>query len=648
MKKNLLTLIFSAFITINLSAQITTEGQTRSRFSYLPETKEYIDISRPSSTKAELPENCVGQLIKCNLSFFNNAEDTPVDGGTLWRIGINAKEAGSVGVCFQDITLAKGVEMCLYGGGDFLGTITDTIINDQHTLRTRFIDNDSVTIELFVPKDVAQQDFTISKISYGFEPLTKMLKGRGSNPPANRCTHPNINGEYGQAYQIEKHAVVQYQFDDEDFSYVCTGTLVNNTAYDATPYIITAAHCVCNQEQAATVIAYFNFELSADGESPTPFQTLFGADIVAFPTQTHHTSGRTVFGTRIDEGIYNDYDISMLKLKAIPPKSYTPYYLGISLDTKHNINAVATIHHPDGNEKAIAISNMPPYQDSYPVSDEIFVADSHWHIDTWHQGYTETGSSGAPLLNQKHKLIGVLSGGYAECSDPYDDYFQMVSKMWNTNPNPNHQLSYWLANNQEITEIEGYDPYGLFSNIDVPWLEGEWNDDSTAITLQWYYGGEPDLYRLYLNNEKIQEINFGESDSYTFSNIEPHSTYTFYIESIFNDLGVTARSNNVILTNFATPLPDPDPVPVSDVETKNSTIIFPNPAKNSINILSDKDLGRCTISLYSLSGKKTKSFKANITSGNPFTVDLTNIKSGIYLIQINSSETHITQKIVIE
>ena len=285
MKKNIFTIIFSAFITINLSAQITTNSLTHSRFSYLPKTKEYIDITLAPSTKTEIPENCVGRLAKCNRSFFNNAEETNVEGGTLWRIGVSAKDAGSIGVDFQGITLSNGVEMCLYGGNDFLGIITDTINNENQNLRTRYIDNDSITIELFVPDNIYQPDFTIAKIAYGFYPISKLLKGHGLFD--NTCEQPDINSAAGQKYQVEKHAVVLYQFDEDDgYSYVCTGTLINNTANDATPYLLTAAHCICNQSQAASVVTYFNFELSSDGNSPSPFQTLSGAELIAFPTKT--------------------------------------------------------------------------------------------------------------------------------------------------------------------------------------------------------------------------------------------------------------------------------------------------------------------------------------------------------------------------
>ena len=646
MKKILLTLIFYTLIILNLSAQISTDGLTQSKSSYLPETKEFIDISLPPDTKAERPENCVGRLVECDRSFFNNAEDTQVDGGTLWRIGISSNGASSLSIDFKDITLANGVEMCLYGGGDFVGLFTDSINNINKSLRTRFVDNDSVVIELFVPQNVTQQDFTINKVSYGFYPVSKMLNGRVTG----KCKHTDINSEYGKDFQIEKHAVIQYQFDSDDYSYMCTGVMVNNSEFDATPYILTAAHCICKKEEAESVVAYFNFELSSDGISPKGFQTLDGAELIAFPTRTYQRGLRDIWGSRIDEGEYNDYDISLIKLNAIPPKSYLPYYLGLTLNTKDNIEAVATIHHPNGNEKAIAISNMPPYQDSYPVSDEVFVANTHWHIDTWHQGYTEVGSSGAPLLNQKKQIIGILSGGMATCQEPYDDYFQMISKVWNTNSNPNHQLAYWLANGKNITEIAGYDPYGNFSQTPVALLSGYWNNDSTQITLNWQLSSEdellPDLYRVYCNDNVIAEITPEETNSYVFTKISPKSSYTFYIESIFNAQSTTSRSNGLVFSNFVTPLPSPDPVtPVQDVENKTTTIIFPNPTKNRINILCNNDLGKCNISIISLSGQIVKTIKTNILAGTPAEIDLTGVKSGVYIISIGN---HYKQQIVVE
>ena len=198
MKKFLLTLIY-ALIILNLSAQITTGSLTQSRFAYLHATQEYIDITIPPSSKSERPENCIGRLANCDRSFFNNAEKIDVNGGTLWRIGVCSNGAGSLSIDFKDITLANGVEMCLYGGGDFVGLFTDSINNINKRLRTRFVDNDSVVVELFVPQNVTQQDFTINKVSYGFYPVSKMLNGRVTG----KCKHTDINSEYGKDFQIE-------------------------------------------------------------------------------------------------------------------------------------------------------------------------------------------------------------------------------------------------------------------------------------------------------------------------------------------------------------------------------------------------------------------------------------------------------------
>ncbi|MBQ1883691.1 MAG: T9SS type A sorting domain-containing protein, partial [Bacteroidales bacterium] len=86
----------------------------------------------------------------------------------------------------------------------------------------------------------------------------------------------------------------------------------------------------------------------------------------------------------------------------------------------------------------------------------------------------------------------------------------------------------------------------------------------------------------------------------------------------------------------------------NDIAAKVEAKIYPNPAKNSINILLPLNLGRCTISLHSVSGKIVKTFKSEISAGNPVSVDLTSIKSGIYIINITSASTTFSQKIVVE
>ncbi|MCK4701091.1 MAG: T9SS type A sorting domain-containing protein, partial [Bacteroidales bacterium] len=83
-----------------------------------------------------------------------------------------------------------------------------------------------------------------------------------------------------------------------------------------------------------------------------------------------------------------------------------------------------------------------------------------WNILQWDIGTTETGSSGAPLFDQNHKVIGILSGGDAHCGNSVNDYFLRFSNAWADYSLPEEQLKFWLdPENSGTTSVNQRDPY---------------------------------------------------------------------------------------------------------------------------------------------------------------------------------------------
>jgi len=53
-----------------------------------------------------------------------------------------------------------------------------------------------------------------------------------------------------------------------------------------------------------------------------------------------------------------------------------------------------------------------------------------WSVN-WSQGVTEDGSSGSPLFDQNHHVVGNLSGGFSSCGNPTAvDYYGRLAVGW--------------------------------------------------------------------------------------------------------------------------------------------------------------------------------------------------------------------------
>ena len=82
---------------------------------------------------------------------------------------------------------------------------------------------------------------------------------------------------------------------------------------------------------------------------------------------------------------------------------------------------------------------------------------SHWRVADWEDGTTEPGSSGSPLFDADHRIVGQLHGGEASCSYNVNDYYGKFSTSWNNG------LSGWLdPNNTGTLVLDGIDA------IDIP------------------------------------------------------------------------------------------------------------------------------------------------------------------------------------
>jgi len=486
MKNIILTLII-AVATFTATAQIELAKQPRSIHANIQTGTRAISIAPPTSKTTAIRTKgraYFGKLLPCNIDFMNQSTVTNTDGGTIYTLSLTSRGAHSIGIRTEGLTIAEGSELYIYNNekDDILGALTNR--ESDISLLTRQIQGDTIHIELFVPQGVNQDNFTITAICYDYANMFgKQSKSFGSQSSCK--SQIDINCDEGQAFQDIKHAVVLLTIDQDYETYVCTGTIVNNVNCDQTPYVLTAAHCLCDQDAADNTVIYFNYENQTCGVASTTsrYSSMTGATIAATAIQEPYTDQRG----KTSSSQYPTMDFTLLKLKKQIPDDYMPYYAGLSISETDAISSVATVHHPQGDVKKISIAYQKPYQDSYPEEDKEVHYRSfvHWHIAQWDAGTTEGGSSGAALLNGKKQVIGILSGGYADCNDPVDDYFQMVSKAWHPSSNPANQLQSSLAINTHVTEILPYNPLNIGEKYLPAIVSATPNSDSTIAVITW-------------------------------------------------------------------------------------------------------------------------------------------------------------------
>jgi hypothetical protein len=189
----------------------------------------------------------------------------------------------------------------------------------------------------------------------------------------------------------------------------CTGSLLaDDDPATTVPYFVTATHCVGSQSQAAAIEVFWLYQTPTCGEAPPSLaavpRTSGGADLLATVTVS--------LGT----------DFTLLRLKNPPPAGLV--YLGFSTEAQPLEAEVTCIHHPRGDFKRISFGTLvdsgSPSSGNAPLQPR-----TRFHEVLWHDGTTEPGSSGSPLLTEAGQLfIGQLWGGRASCSLPEEpDYY---------------------------------------------------------------------------------------------------------------------------------------------------------------------------------------------------------------------------------
>lgn len=375
---------------------------------------------------------------------------TGPDGARVWRVGIRSKGAYSLNILFTKYRVPRGAKVFVYNADqtEILGSYTEQNNTDLNLLPIQPIRGDELIVEYHEPIGADfKGELEVGEVNHDFRGLFGIVEPRD---PMQKC-HPNI-----VCYPEDMEAgrgVLALIINGTTY---CTGSLVNNTAEDGTPYLLTATHCLNHDYDyqflrnrrydfiAGTLVVFFNYN------SP------ICSDDIRGPVQMTMASADSVL-------INEKHDISLLKLKQKPPVHYQPYYLGWDV-SRNPTGEFHGLHHPNGGVKKVAIEKdeltITTFGAEAPYNMQ---PQSHWAVRAWDVGATEGGSSGSPLLDKGKRIVGTLTGGESYCSSPKGpDVYASLYKAWNVTEslgNPNSLKTYLDPSNSATFQLSGYNPF---------------------------------------------------------------------------------------------------------------------------------------------------------------------------------------------
>ena len=379
-----------------------------------------------------------GKIIPVSFGTDNSGILQSFDKLQVWRIGFWSPDARGLGLIFDRFDLNDGEKVFVYSPGkkQVLGAFTCGNMNKNKTLAVRPLANDSIIIE-FQFKTNRKNVLHIESVIYDYLGINSAISTKDEWYNASGPCNVDINCTEGQDWQIEKNAVCRELIykSDHGYSELCTGVLLSNTSETDTPYLLTSNHCIENNLHAENTLFVFQYESPyCDGPDGFVIKSISGSELKA-------TS--------------ENLDFTLVELNKIPPITYNPVYAGWSISDLQPENSVS-IHHPSGDVKKISVDNDPAVVASYSDFDD----NAFWNILQWDIGTTENGSSGAPLFDQDHRVIGSLSGGDAHCGSSINDYFLRLTNAWDDYGSSGEQLKFWLdPENTGATSINQRDPY---------------------------------------------------------------------------------------------------------------------------------------------------------------------------------------------
>ena len=421
-----------------------------------------------------------GKELPVDFSIATQSEKTTLpNGDVVYQFGIYCKDAVSINLVFDQYQLKMGSTLYVVGctKNEYVGAYTSLNNSESHVLGTELVNDTRIIIELVEPKEnVGTSKLHLGSVIHGFRSLETLVK-RSLN--SSGICNIDVNCPQGKGYESQRNSVAIMINSAGGF---CTGTLLNTTAGPFKPYLLSAYHCGTNP--AAWV---FRFRWESPEEN---------VDCGTSKPSVDGPKDMSVNGATLVAG-YKATDFILCELNAAPSSLWNVFYAGWDKSGKTPLSGTG-IHHPIADIKKISLDYDTLTSEAFNKGEPL----NHWRSN-WDQGITESGSSGSPIFDQSHRVVGQLHGGDSDCISKFmTDYYAKLSESWKGGGTPETRLKDWL--DPIDVNVDFIDGSTLLKNdplitYNASNLRGRFCDDTLHPYVILSNGGSDTLRSLTLN-----------------------------------------------------------------------------------------------------------------------------------------------------
>jgi lysyl endopeptidase len=646
--KKIFQILFAMVVAITAQAQVKTIYNNTEKIGATGKfkvayTEAAVEITAPDLKNALMRDKAeaengskiiyIAEPVAINFNLLKQANWVSDGEMEYGRFTLHARGAKTLSINFSDFFLPKGTELYIYSkdGEMITGPVTEKENNDLKTWGSSIYKGEEVTVEVRVPAAVKDElSLQITNLAYGYKQIfIDKTIGFGL---AGAC-NINVLCPEGNAWVPERNSVVFIATSTG--AALCSGAMVMNDCN--LPYVLTANHCY----DGNTNVGGWRIHFQAWSATCTPSQ---------------NSNGILFNGTTL-KARWAPSDFCLVQMNTKPAANSGIHYAGWTRSTTAATSGVG-IHHPRGDVMKISTYTTPLVRADNAVRCNTTAPGTlHWVVQ-WNQGVTEPGSSGSPLFDQNHRIVGQLAGGPSSCAQPANcrlDMYGRFDNSWTGGGTNATRLSNWLdPRNLGIVSTNTTNIANLLPLPYVPIISSIQGCSSGFQT--WFLNATPTSNASNWN----WSVNYlGTNSQITINTPNSPSTYVSVkgggaVRLNYTDACGVARQDGVTVYSTCPQFRlavSPNPANGNVVVSMNQPVADKPDAENEAPINPLRKIaskGQTVLSLFEFNTNlPMRQWKFNETKGDRYNIPLAGLRKGTYLLQVDrDNQTQVTRVMV--